>query len=143
MPGRAYYLTTFGEWRRHAARFATSHWLAVSPPANERLAQRAPQDTGASVIQTVPDVGAQPAAAGAQIDDATSILALIEADEGVHLDLEQHASFEALPHPLSTEPVSDRVAAALAQHGVKPGAGAFDVAELVGRAHPLLRYRVF
>ena len=140
MSGRAYYLTTFGEWKRQAARFANSHWLAVNPPANEGLAQSAPQETVASVIQTVPDVGAQHAA---PIADATCILALIEADEGVPLNLEQHPSFEALPHPLSTKPVSDSVAAALAQHGVKSGVTTFDVAEIVGRAHPLLRYRVF
>ena len=114
MTARAYYLTTLGEWKRHVARFANSHWTAADPTA-------AASGTG----------------------DATCILALIEADEGVHFDLEQHPSFEALPHPLSTKPVSDGVATALAPHGVKPGASTFDVAEIVGRAHPLLRYRVF
>ena len=141
MPGRAYYLTTLGEWKRHAPRFANSHWIAVSSPANEgSLEVSTPQQSGASVIPAVSDVGAQHAA---PIHDATCILALIEADEGVHLDLEQHPSFEVLPHPLSTKPVSDRVAAALARHGAKSGAVTFDVAELVGHAHPLLRYRVF
>ncbi len=114
MTSRAYYLTTLGESKRHATRFANSHWLA-----------------------------ADPALGPGEISDASYILALIEADEGVHLDLEQHPSFEALPHPLSAKPVSDRVAAKLAGHGVQPGATTFDVVEALGRAHPLLRYRVF
>lgn len=29
MTGKLYYLTTLGGWRRHAARFAHSHWVAV------------------------------------------------------------------------------------------------------------------
>ena len=29
MAGRLYYLTTLGAWRRHAARFLQSHWIAV------------------------------------------------------------------------------------------------------------------
>ncbi len=140
MTSRAYYLTTLGEWKRHAARFTNSHWIAVSSPANECLDVSTPQQMATSVIPAVSDVGAQHAA---PVDDATCILALIEGDEGVHLDLEQHPSFEALPHPLSTKPVSDRVASALARHDVKSGASTFDVAEIVGRAYPPLRYRVF
>ena len=109
MTGRRYYLTTLGDWQRHSARFATSHWLALSDVA----------------------------------DDSAPILALIEADEGAHLVLEDDSSFEALPHPLSQLPISDATQAALAQHGVAPGATTFDASEAVARAHPLLRHRVF
>ena len=31
MTGRAYYLTTLGDWNRHAERFANSHWIAADP----------------------------------------------------------------------------------------------------------------
>lgn len=31
MTGRAYYLTTLGEWKRLAARFVNSHWVAADP----------------------------------------------------------------------------------------------------------------
>jgi len=34
MTGKLYYLTTLGAWRRHAGRFAHSHWVAVE---TERL----------------------------------------------------------------------------------------------------------
>jgi hypothetical protein len=109
MTGRCYYLTTLGDWQRHSARFANSHWLALS---------EAP-------------------------DESSPILALIEADEGTHLALEDDAAFEALPHPLAQKPISEAAQAALASHGVTPGATTFDVAEVVSRAHPLLRHRVF
>jgi hypothetical protein len=71
------------------------------------------------------------------------ILVLIEADEGVHLSLEDDPAFEALPHPLAQKPISDAVQSALAPHGVAPGATTFDAAEAVARVHPLLRHRVF
>jgi hypothetical protein len=109
MTGRRYYLARLGDWQRHAARFANSHWLALSDVAG----------------------------------DSAPILALIEADEGAHLALEDDASFEALPHPLSQLPISDAAQAALAQHGVAPGATTFDASEAVARAHPLMRHRVF
>jgi hypothetical protein len=109
MTGKRYYITTLGDWQRHAARFANSHWLALDPTA----------------------------------DGATRILVLIEADEGVHLALEDDAAFEALPHPLAQKPISDVAQSALAPHGVAPGATTFDAAEAVARIHPLLRHRVF
>jgi hypothetical protein len=109
MTGRCYYLTTLGNWQRHAARFANSHWLALTESPNE----------------------------------SSPILALIEADEGTHLALEDDAAFEALPHPLGQKPISAAVQAALASHGIAPGATTFDVADAVARAHPLLRHRVF
>ena len=33
MNGRAYYLTTLAEWRKHACRFGNSHWVAADPEA--------------------------------------------------------------------------------------------------------------
>jgi hypothetical protein len=109
MTGRRYYLTTLRDWQRHSARFANSHWLALSDAA----------------------------------DDSAPILALIDADEGAHLALEDDAAFEALPHPLSQLPISEAAQAALAHLGVRPGATTFDATEAVARAHPLLRHRVF
>lgn len=114
MPGRRYYLTTLAAWRRHAARFAESHWVAA-------------------------DASAGPDALG----DAAAILALVDADEGAHLALECDAAFEALPHPLARAAVSARAAGALASHGVRAGDDTFAAAEKISRAHPLLRHRVF
>jgi len=71
------------------------------------------------------------------------ILVLIEADEGVHLSLEDEPAFEPLPHPLAQKPISDAAQAALAPHGVTPGATTFDAAEALARIHPLLKHRVF
>jgi hypothetical protein len=116
MTGKAYYMTTLGEWQRHAARFANSHFIALDP--------RAPDENAA-------------------LDADAKILALIEADEGVHLALEGEPAFEALPHPLAQKPISDAAQSALAPHGVAPGANTFDAAEAVARIHPLLRHRVF
>jgi hypothetical protein len=112
MTGKVYYMTTLGEWQRHAARFANSHFVVLDAPAPPASAE-------------------------------TKILALIEADEGVHLALEGEPSFEALPHPLAQRPISDSAQSALAPHGVAPGASTFDAAEALARTHPLLRHRVF
>jgi hypothetical protein len=117
MTGKGYYITTLGEWQRHAARFANSHFIALDP--------RAPEDCA-------PHVNAD-----------AKILVLIEADEGVHLSLEGDAAFEALPHPLAQKPISNAAQSALASHGVAPGATTFDAAEALARVHPLLRHRVF
>ena len=35
MTGKRYYITTLGDWQRHAARFANSHWLALDSTADE------------------------------------------------------------------------------------------------------------
>jgi hypothetical protein len=113
MTGKRYYLTTLGDWQRHAARFANSHFIALDAP---------------------PDSPAH---------DATQIFALVEADEGAHLALEDDAGFEALPHALMQKPISDRAQAALAPFGLAPGATTFDAAEILARFHPLLRHRVF
>jgi hypothetical protein len=111
MTGKTYYITTLGDWHRHAARFANSHWLALDP--------------------------------GGPPDESARILVLIEADEGVHLSLEDDAAFQPLPHLLARKPIPDAAQAALAPHGVAPGATTFDAAEAVARVHPLLRHRVF
>jgi hypothetical protein len=117
MTGKSYYITTLGDWHRHAARFANSHWIALN--------SRAPNENPA-----LPNADAK-------------ILVLIEADEGVHLALESEPAFEALPHPLAQKPISDAAQSALAPHGVAPGATTFDAAEALARVHPLLRHRVF
>jgi hypothetical protein len=68
---------------------------------------------------------------------------LVEGDEGVHNELQGDAAWESLPHPLGNRAVSSRVAAALAGHGVREGATTYEVAEAIGRAHPVMRYQVF
>ncbi|MGH6877280.1 MAG: hypothetical protein ACREHV_07875, partial [Rhizomicrobium sp.] len=97
MNAKAYYLTTLGDWRRHASRFANSHWLALN-------------DCSGS----------------ARPDDSTRILVLVEADEGAHLALEDDSAFEVLPHPLAQQPLSAPAQAALARLGVAPGANTFE-----------------
>lgn len=114
--GRSYYLTTLAAWRKHASRFAHSHHVSLANGANG-------------------------------VSDATQILVLVEADEGAHNVLEKDSEWEQLPHPLSQKPVSENVRRAISRQGtginLQPGATTFDVAEAVGRLHPLLRYRVF
>ena len=131
MTGRRYYITSLADWHRHAARFANSHWLALDDAT--------PAPSGESPSVSTDTSAAAPASAAA----AARILVLVEADEGVHLALEDDSAFEALPHPLASKPISAAAQAALATHGVAPGATTFDATELVSRAHPLLRHRVF
>jgi hypothetical protein len=119
MTGKRYYMTTLGAWQRHAGRFANSHWLALNETASTGISD------------------------GCVADDGRPIIVVVEADEGAHLALEDDAAFEALPHPLAQKPISQSVRDALASHDVPYGATTFDVAEAVGRAHPLLRHRVF
>jgi hypothetical protein len=115
MTGRRYYITSLADWQRHSARFANSHWLALSAdPDSSR-----------------------------ELPGVTRILVLIEADEGVHLSLEDDAGFEALPHPLASKSISNVAQSELAAHGVAPGATTFDATEIISRTHPLLRHRVF
>ncbi len=129
MTGKSYYITTLGEWQRHASRFSNSHWVAL--------------DASAAPGRSSPAIDARDAAPGTALDAATRVLVLVEADEGVHLSLEDEPAFEALPHPLAQKPISDAAQSALAAHGVAPGATTFDAAEAVARVHPLLRHRVF
>jgi hypothetical protein len=115
MTGRRYYITTLADWQRHAQRFANSHWLALN---NGDIASR-------------------------ELAATTRIIVLVDADEGVHLALDDDAAFEALPHPFAPKAISHAAHEALASHGVTPGATTFDAAEAVARVHPLLRPRVF
>jgi hypothetical protein len=125
MTGKAYYLTTLVALQRHCARLNTSHWLALVPNA-----------------EPVPAVG-EPDSAAMALPETAQILALIEADEGAHLALEDDAEFQALPHPLAQRPISQAAQEALAAYGLAPGATAFDAAEAVARFHPPLRHRAF
>lgn len=139
MTGRAYYLTTLGAWRRHSERLANSHWLAL----NSDDVEVSKHDTGEATVAAGTAVGGRADDASFVPDETTPILALIEADEGAHLTLQDDREFEQLPHPLSQKPVSEAAVAALAAHGVASGANMFDAAEAVARVHPLLRHRVF
>ncbi len=125
MTGKAYYLTTLGALQRHSVRLSSSHWLALVPNG-----------------EPVPAI-AEPDSSAMALPETAQILALIEADEGAHLALEDDVDFQALPHPLAQRPISPAVQEALAAYGVAPGATTFDAAELVARVHPLLRHRVF
>ena len=127
MTGRRYYITTLADWHRHAHRFANSHWLALS------------DDDSAIASRELTD--AAPALPG--VSDTARIIVLIDADEGVHLALDDDAAFEALPHPFAPKAISHAAHEALAAHGVAPGSTTFDAAEAIARAHPLLRPRVF
>ena len=118
MTGKAYYITTLADWHRHAPRFANSHWMALDDTKQPRTCPEAPEGS-------------------------RRILVLIEADEGVHLSLDDDPAFEPLPHPLAQKPISAAAQSALAPHGVAPGATTFDAAEALARVHPLLRHRVF
>lgn len=142
MTGKAYYITTIADWQRHAVRFANSHFIVLEGPVDfpvefqvEVPASRA---AGPAISQPAP-AAATPAESPAE----TNILVLVEADEGVHLSLEDDRAFEALPHPLAQKSISAGAQSALAAHGVAPGATTFDAAESLARIHPLLRHRVF
>jgi len=151
MTGRRYYITTLADWHRHAHRFANSHWLALgdddSAIASRELldATRAGPDVPANMNTGARDT--QPlgisAPHHAQPTDATRIIVLVDADEGVHLALDDDVAFEALPHPFAPKAISHAAHEALASHGVTPGSTTFDAAEAIARAHPLLRSRVF
>ncbi len=123
MTGKRYYITTRDAWQQHAGRFANSHWVELRSEFERR-----------------PEAGTF-ASAGPEVHAA--ILVLVEGDEGAHLALEDDPAFEALPHPLGQNAISDSSQAALEALGIAPGATTFDVAEAVARIHPLLRHRVF
>jgi len=164
MTGKRYYMTTLGDWQRHAARFANSHFIVLDAPAKDssrrdEVTAPTPSRDGCHLERSEGSLlvhserkrdssaqtGPRNDSADGQTlpDDHTEILVLIEADEGVHLSLEDEPAFEALPHPLAQKPISDAAQSALAQHGVAPGATMFDAAEALARIHPLLRHRVF
>jgi hypothetical protein len=98
MTGRRYYITTLADWQRHAHRFANSHWLALSNDASA-IASRELADASSAM----PDVGADALAHDAPPSATTRIVSLIDADEGVHLALDDDAAFEALPHPFCAQ----------------------------------------
>jgi len=171
MTGKAYYITTLADWQRHAPRFANSHFIVLDAdfrsagfqpasfgPDGER--QNRPQDaprlrSGQAAVTNpgapLPGMMAEEKGAASSAPTGDNLMAernprilvLIEADEGVHLSLEDEPAFEPLPHPLAQKPISDAVQAALAPHGVAPGATTFDAAETLARIHPLLKHRVF
>jgi hypothetical protein len=130
MTGRRYYITSLNAWQRHAVRFANSHWLALDADAASR---ELPNGSSAELANATTN----------ELSGASRILVLVEADEGVHLSLDDDAEFEALPHPLAPKSISDSAQIALAAHGVPPDATMFEAAEIIARAHPLLRHRVF
>jgi len=138
MTGKRYYITTLGDWQRHASRFANSHWLALDGNAEAENARDNGSSVGAQHAVPLPARAISP-----DFRNTTRILVLVEADEGAHLTLEDDAAFEPLPHPLAQQPVSAVAQAALASLGVAPGATTFDAAEAAARVHPLLRHRVF
>ena len=115
MTGRRYYITTLADWHRHAHRFANSHWLALSDD-NSAIASRELADASGTVLDVSANANmgdddanssahdTQPpgiAADHAQPSAAMRIVVLIDADEGVHLTLDDDAAFEALPHPFA------------------------------------------
>ena len=127
---------------RHAV---PEHADGETAPSSRELAEasRAMLDVAANASARdtqSPDVSA---AHDAQPFAATRIVVLIDADEGVHLALDDDAAFEALPHPFAPKAISHATHEALAAHGVAPGSTTFDAAEAIARAHPLLRPRVF
>jgi hypothetical protein len=144
MTGKRYYIATLGAWQRHAARFANSHFIALdSPPPNLSADAACASHTSGAAESGAGNCDATGSQHAAAASDATPILVLVEAEEGVHLALEDDPAFEPLPHPLAQKSISAAAQAALAPHGVAPGASTFDAAETVARLHPLLRHRVF
>ena len=149
MTGRRYYITSLADWHRHAHRFANSHWLALSDD-DSATASRELLDATPAVPDAIANTSARDtqtlgisAPRHAQPPDATRIIVIVDADEGVHLALDDDAAFEALPHPFAPKAISHAAHEALASHGVTPGSTTFDAAEAIARAHPLLRPRVF
>ena len=152
MTGKAYYITTLANWHRHAARFANSHFIVLgapmspSAPSDDRHSERsAPVSSSvfAGSANTPAHAVEEPLLDVTRGNDSLRILVLIEADEGVHLSLDDDPAFEPLPHPLAQKPISAAAQSALAAHGVPPAATTFDAAEALARVHPLLRHRVF
>jgi hypothetical protein len=171
MNGRRYYFTTIGAWRRHAARCAETHFVAVNAPAEQNghrsIASQEAEATDAcngvsdqytqieacatkeatndrsDVAVDYTQAKGRPGEQPCVTDDTTPILALIGADEGAHLAMEDDAEFETLPHPLTRTPVSQHVTDALVRFGVVRGDDTFTVAEKLAGVNPLLRHRVF
>lgn len=73
----------------------------------------------------------------------TTILALVEADEGTHNSLAQNPVWQELPHPLSAKIIPEAIANAFSSLGVTPFSSSFELTESVAKLHPILRHRVF
>ncbi len=141
MTGRRYYITTLADWQRHVHRFANSHWLALSDADDAADDSDVPTVGARHAVPEHADGEAVPTSR--ELTHATRILVLVDADEGVHLALDDDAAFEALPHPFAPKAISHTAHEALAAYGVALGSTTFDAAEAIARAHPLLRPRVF
>jgi hypothetical protein len=128
MTGKLYYVTTLGDWKRRLGSYVNSHWFAL-----------------ASVQSAGEEIESQPGPGSGELNvhDSAQIIVVIEADEGSHAFLEDDASFEQLPHPMSTKHVSSSATAAMMVLGVHPGSPVFEAVEVAGGFHPLLRHRVF
>jgi hypothetical protein len=96
MTGRRYYITTLADWHRHAHRFANSHWLALSDDnsaASRELTDATRIVPDADAHTSTPDAQPPgvPSAHDAPPSDAARIIVLVDADEGVHLALDDDA----------------------------------------------------
>lgn len=159
MTGKRYYLTNFDAWQRNAYRYSESHFIVLAVPdcghggsTGLRAGHSGDRSASSSEAQTrvgsacVPAVDAHVTSRGGPAcaaGTAALIFVLVSADEAAHIALETDTEFEALPHPLSRTPISERVAAALAPFDVIRGDDTFTVAEKLARLNPLLRHRVF
>jgi len=149
MTGRRYYITTLAAWQRYAPRFLHSHWLSLAgdyisdatAPAPPMSSSTSVDDSGLGAEASAGHGPAAPPASSAPRDER--ILVLIDADEGVHMVLEDDPGYAALPHPLAPVSISDALQSELASHGVPPGVTTFDAAEILAQKHPLLRHRTF
>jgi hypothetical protein len=72
---------------------------------------------------------------------STIILAMVEADEGTHNSLAINPDWHEFPHALSSKPIPQSAAEALEPHGVNAFATTFEATEVVGKNHPILRFR--
>ncbi len=122
MTSRQYYLATLSAWEQHAHRCFESHFVVIDAASELGTDHREPVT---AVVR------------------GATILVLVSGDEAAHIALETDTEFEALPHPLSRTPISERVAAALSPYGVIPSDDTFTVAEKLARLNPLLRHRIF
>src|SRR6185437_59589 len=95
MTGKRYYFTTLGAWRRHAARCAETHFVAIRARTKGAGLDPAAAETTATDKCDATSFERTQAEACAT-EDATQILALVDADEGAHLAMENDAEFDTL-----------------------------------------------
>lgn len=89
MTGKRYYISTLDAWQRHTARFETSHYIALDTLGATNDHETAAIIANADSADFTPEAAPAQAAAGGK-----RILVLVEADEGVHLALEDDADYE-------------------------------------------------